>query len=325
LRKTWYEPWLAAALVTAVTGCGVVVAQQAGRAAPIASSPIRIDAVPVPMNSQNPSETAIGDFLYAGGLLLTSSQSKQLHGLSDLEVTGTDRLTAVGDFGILLEARLTFDKGDRLAGLTDARVTPLTDQNGNPLADKANADAEGLALLPNGDRLISFERRHRILVYPANGGPPRPAPMPKASFPPNLGMEALAADPEAGADAYIVGSEISGDTWTCRLSSPCIKGPTVDKPGDFRLVAIKRLGGMRTAYLLRAYDVLRGGRTSLQIFRENTMTARMDIAPPVTEDNFEGLAATPRPDGGVRFYLLTDDNASAAQRTLLLAFDWRPR
>jgi hypothetical protein len=33
----------------------------------------------------------------------------------------------------------------------------------------------------------------------------------------------------------------------------------------------------------------------------------------------------PRADGSVRFYLLSDDNASAAQRTLLLAFDWRPR
>ena len=30
-------------------------------------------------------------------------------------------------------------------------------------------------------------------------------------------------------------------------------------------------------------------------------------------------------DGGVRFYLLSDDNGSSSQRTLLLAFDWRPR
>jgi hypothetical protein len=50
----------------------------------------------------------------------------------------------------------------------------------------------------------------------------------------------------------------------------------------------------------------------------------MDMAPPMTVDNFEGLAAVPRTDGSVRFYLLSDDNGLAHQRTLLLAFDWRP-
>jgi hypothetical protein len=50
--------------------------------------------------------------------------------------------------------------------------------------------------------------------------------------------------------------------------------------------------------------------------------ARSDLAPPLTQDNFEGLAAVPRPEG-TRFYLLADDNALATQRTLLLAFDWQ--
>ena len=109
------------------------------------------------------------------------------------------------------------------------------------------------------------------------------------------------------------------------LSTPCIKGPTVDKPEEFGLVAIKRLPGMQTAYLLRAFDAARGNRISLQILRSTTLVARMDMAPPMTMDNFEGLAAVPRPDGRVRFYLVSDDNASATQRTLLLAFDWRPR
>jgi hypothetical protein len=139
-------------------------------------------------------------------------------------------------------------------------------------------------------------------------------------------MEALAADPDSGADAYIVGAEVSGETWSCHVqSTPCIKGPTVAKPAESGLVAIKRLPGMQTAYLLRAFDAERGSRVSLQVFRSTRMVARMDIAPPMTVDNFEGLAAVPRPEGGARFYLLSDDNARASQRTLLLAFDWRPR
>ena len=158
MRKTWYVLGFAAGLVIAVTSGGVFAVPQSSPVVPITSGPISIDAVPVPLNPQNPSEMAIGEFRYAGGLVLTSRQTDQLHGLSDLEVAGTDRLTAVGDLGIFLEARLVLDSAGRLVDLADARLTPLTGEDGKPLSDKADADAEGFALLPSGDRLVSFER-----------------------------------------------------------------------------------------------------------------------------------------------------------------------
>lgn len=321
---------VASGLAAVVLGAGIVVssmgcAPQASRAVPASGRPVGIDAVPVPLNPDDPAAVAIGDFFYAGGLALTSRDTDELHGLSDLEITGTDRLTVVGDMGILLDARLVFDEADRLVGVADARLTPLTGEDGRPLYDKEHADAEGLARLPGGDRLVSFERRHRILLYPATGEAPRQVPAPQDSFSANGGMEALAPDPETGADAYVVGIEDSGDTWTCRLTASCTRGPSVEKPEEFGLVGIRRLPPMQTIYLLRAYDAARGSRISLQIFGSASMVARMDLAAPMTVDNFEGLAAVPRADGGVRFYLLSDDNGNASQRTLLLAFDWRPR
>lgn len=322
MRKTGYVLGFAAGLIIVVTSGGLFAAPQSSIVAPLASVPISIDAVLVPLNPQNPSEMAIGDFRYAGGLVLTSRQTDLLHGLSDLEVTGTGKLTAVGDMGVFLDARVVVDSAGRLAGLADARLTLLTGEDGSPLSDE-DADAEGLVVLPNGDRLVSFEGRHRIWLYPAAGGPPHPVPMPGVSFPPNGGMEALAADPEAGADAYVVGAEVSGETWTCHLLLiPCVKGPSVDKPDEFHLVAIERLPQMQTAYLLRAFDQARGSRSSLQIFRSGNVVARIDLAAPMTVDNYEGLAAVPGADGGVRFYLISDDNGRADQRTLLLAFDW---
>lgn len=315
----------AVGVVTALAGCGAVAAPQSSPAAPLVIGSIGIDATPVPLNPRDPSQTTLGDFTYAGGLALTSRQTDRLHGLSDIEVAGTDRLTAVGDSGALLDARLVLDGTGRLVGVVDAHLSLLTGEDGKPLSDKADADAEGLGVLANGDRLVSFERRDRIWLYPAAGGPPRPVPMPEVSFPPNGGMEALGADREAGPDAYVVGAEVSGDTWICRLSTPCIKGPTVDKPQEFGLVAIKRLPPMQTAYLLRAFDLKRGIRSLLRIVRSEEVVARMDLIPPMTVDNYEGLAVVPRPDGTVRLYLLSDDNALASQRTLLLAFDWRSR
>jgi len=318
---------VAAPVAALVAACALVVACATPPAQDAARGPddaIVIDVAPVPLNPQDASARAIGDFVYAGGLALTSRQTDQLHGLSDLEVTGTDRLTAVGDLGIILTARLVLDGAGRLAGIADVHLAPLTGEDGRPLVDKTDADAEGLALLADGDRLVSFERRDRIWLYPANGGPPRPVPSPEATFPINGGMEALGSDPDAGADAYVVGAEVSGDTWTCRVSvKSCTKSRTVGKSDDFGLSAMKRLPGMRTVYLLRAFDETRGNRISLQIFRGESLIARMELARPATVDNFEGLAAVPRADGGFRFYLLSDDNASATQRTLLLAFDWQ--
>jgi hypothetical protein len=319
--STWM--WLA---VVAGSVAGVWATSRWSSTVSIQDGPIEIRAVPVPLNPQDPSAVAIGDFHYAGGLVLTSPDSDRLHGLSDLEVTGPDRLAAVGDLGVLVEARLVLDDAGRLVGITDAHLTELTAEDGMPLVDRAEADAEGLARLPSGDYLVSFERQHRIWLYPAAGGRPRPAPAPDVSFPSNGGMEGLGTYPDAGPDAYVVGAEVAGDTWICRLSqTSCLRGPSVDKPPEFGLVAVKRLPGMRTLYLLRAFDSTRGSRSSLRIFRSSTMVARMDMALPMTIDNFEGLAAVPRDDGGIRVYLVSDDNGSPAQRTLLLAFDWAPR
>jgi hypothetical protein len=41
----------------------------------------------------------------------------------------------------------------------------------------------------------------------------------------------------------------------------------------------------------------------------------------LTIDNFEGIAAKQLPDGRVRLFLISDDNFSASQRTLLMVFD----
>jgi hypothetical protein len=285
---------------------------------------IVIDTVPVPLNPQDPSQNSVGDFRFAGGIALSSRQTDLLHELSDIAMTGPDQFVAIGDEGILLEARVVLDAGGRLIGITEANLARLLGPNGRPLADP-NADAEGIAVLGNGDRLVSFETRSRIWRYPRNGGPPRAVPAPRVPLQTNEGMEALTADPDAGADAYIVGAEDTGETWNCRVTTRCVKGPTVDKPKEFGLVAIDRLPGDMTAYLLRAYDPIRRNRITLRIMRNAAVVGHMELAVPLTVDNFEGMASVARTSGDRRFYLLSDDNKRATQRTLLLAFDWQSR
>jgi hypothetical protein len=137
----------------------------------------------------------------------------------------------------------------------------------------------------------------------------------------------VADDPatDIAADAYMVGAEDTGETWTCRATASCVKGPTVEKAEEFGLVSMDRFPDGTTAFLLRAYDPVRRNRITLRIQRGTTLIARMDMAPPMTVDNFEGITSVAGAGGGRRFYVLSDDNGRDSQRTLLLAFDWQPR
>jgi hypothetical protein len=297
--------------------------------APVPYGPgIAVVTTPVRLNPTNPRQVRIGRFVYVGGLVLTSYETSRLHGLSDLKVWPDGRLLAVGDEGDVLEGRIVLSPGGKLIGFHQARLSDLMGEDGKPVATrgKRESDSEGIAELANGDRLASFEEDDRILLYPHDGVPPRRAPMPAESFPFNSGMEAIAQDPAAGPDAYLVGGEASGQTWVCRLSGACTPEHKVAKDKEFGLTAVAPLPQGRTAYLLRAFDPLRGARIRLSICcdaRGRTLD-ELDLARPLTVDNFEGLAAVPGVGGQVRFYIVSDDNFSRLQRTLLLAFDWRP-
>lgn len=313
-----------AALVLAA--CGKPVAERPGAAAPAASG-ITIKAEPVPLNPADPKQDRVGDFVYAGGLKLTAAQTSRLHGLSDLDVQPDGALISVGDEGDLLRARLILDAGGRLAGLADARLSELVGLDGKPLQGKDNRDSEGLALMANGDLLVSFERNDRIWLYPKDGGPPRAVPSPDVKFPYNEGMEALAPDPDRGASAYFTGGETTGRTWSCTLTTACVEGPKVDLDVGFGLVAARRLPQGRTAWLLRAFNPTTRSVIQLRITDAGGgVIDQMELRGPLTVDNFEGLAAVPAKegDGAIRFYLISDDNFSRSQRTLLLAFDWTP-
>ena len=53
-------------------------------------------------------------------------------------------------------------------------------------------------------------------------------------------------------------------------------------------------------------------------------TPLAELKLPQSVDNFECVAARAAPDGSILIYILSDDNRSALQRTLLLQFRWTP-
>jgi hypothetical protein len=316
---------LAAALAALVlAACGGRVAELP-KAPVAAGGAITIKAEALALDPADSTRDRVGNFLYAGGLKLTSDQTSRLHGLSDLDVQPDGALIAVGDEGDFLKARVVLDAAGQLAGVTDAKLTALVGLDGKALQGKDNRDSEGLARMAGGDILVSFERHDRIWLYPRDGGPPRAVPSPNVAFPYNEGMEALAPDPDKGPGAYFTGGETTGRTWSCTLATACVEGPKVPLGLGFGLVSARRLPGGRTAWLLRAFNAVTRSVIDLRITDAAGRTLdEMELREPMTVDNFEGLAAVPGPDGAIRFYLISDDNFSKTQRTLLLAFDWKP-
>ena len=318
------KPWRGAILALTLAGCGAQGQEPPNRHA------VRITATPVPLDRDDLAMTALGPFAYAGGIQLTSPDTARLGGLSDLKIDADGRVTSVSDEGELLRAHLLLDANRRVSGLDQAVLQPLTGPDTQPLQGKREGDAEGVALWPNGDLMISFERDHRIWIYPAAGGPPRAAPMPQTIMGDNQGMEALTLAPSRGADAYWVGIE-TGSIWLCRLSSGCVQDRVqVRPPFGFRLTALSETAAGDLVLLHHAYNpLLNTSRVLVRITRlgpdgRPQDRARLDLKPPLTVDNFEGVETALLPGGAMRLFLLSDDNFSDNQRTLLLAFDWTP-
>ena len=280
---------------------------------------------------------------FAGGVELVVDPASPLHSLSDLKLTGPDGFVSVTDAGDLVRGRLILDRDGDLAGLAALEHRRLTLRDGGPILDKADSDAEGLAVTHDGDLLVSFERDHRLWNY----GPvdqPRAAPIamlqPDFDFPLNDGMEAISITAErlcgdSEIERMMSRSRVclrvageSGGVWEC-LPRDCFA--QVPPPATRLADSDYRITGMDL-------DPLSGGWFVVQRSYSPPIDARarvrrmawdgslgpvlVELKLPGTTDNFEGIAAVSHGDGA-RLYILSDDNGNDAQRTLLLAFDVR--
>lgn len=294
---------------------------------PDAWSDVAVATTSVPINDAD-LEAGTGRLVYAGGVQITSDFNR-LHGLSDIRFDSETGFYAVSDEGLLVHGRVQLDADGRLTGVQGVQVRPLTDPDGQSLIPKYLADAEGLAILPNGDLLVSFERLHRVWRYDRQGGRYLgERVLPNVSLPENEGFEGIAV---AGERLWL--AREAGGLWSCSMDACRMEMfPPLVLPGEDSLRATALAVGPDGALygLQRAYHADRN-TNSIQIARLESgrdgagglWSPLVLFTAPTTVDNFEGLAAVRRSDGGVRLYILSDDNFNPGQRTLLLAFDVR--
>ncbi|MBX9616276.1 MAG: esterase-like activity of phytase family protein [Caulobacteraceae bacterium] len=286
---------------------------------PAADRALRMEARHVPLGLGG--ATLAPGVRYAGGLIL---RGPDLHGLSDLKITDAGpteaRAWVVSDFGDLIRFTLRLDRNGRLTSADTATSRPLSGPDGAILTPKANADAEGLAILPDGRVLIAFERDHRIWSY-GTGASARPVAVatPATALPDNAGLEGLAP---AGLTGWLALAE-EGGAWLCAIDCVPMGRSTLIPADDYRFTGADRdPAGDGWFVVERFYRPPLDMRVRVRrLSAEGVLSAPLiQLRPPASVDNFEGIAAVATPTG-TRLYLLSDDNANPLQKTLLLAFD----
>lgn len=279
---------------------------------------LRVSARPISLAGGNL------DGLALDGVWVLHSAHPQFGGLSGIEIED-GRLYAITDRGWWFGARLA-GKGNML-DLEDARLAPMRAPGGATYG-KTGGDAEGLARVDS--RLaVSFERDHRIMLLGGAGrlgATIRPPAFER--FPSNEGLEALAglsdgrllaiSESRDGAGFTVFLVDPAGTVAEARLPSPgrhAVTGADVGPDGrlylvlrDFSPIAGLSIRVMR--YRLDADGLPDPGTAeTLAAFEQASGI-----------DNMETIAVEPVRDGGLRLWLLSDDNFSPLQRTLLVRF-----
>jgi len=264
------------------------------------------------------------DVRFAGGVEIVLDEASPLHSLSDFKLDEDGGFVSVTDAGDLARGRLVLNARGRLTGVADLQHRRLTLLTGAPIVEKRDGDAEGLALTAAGEVIVSFERDHRIWNYgPADRLRDVPTVLARPDFPftNNDGMEGISIAP---AGLRVAGE--SGGVWDCGVTACAVvvaPPPTPLADADFRITGMDRdPSGVGWFVLQRSFSQPADVRAHIRrMAPDGTLgPVLVEVKFPGTTDNFEGLAAVAH-DGGTRLYILSDDNASDKQRTLLLAFD----
>ena len=257
------------------------------------------------------------------GAVALSADHPAFGGFSGLLVRDS-RLTAVSDTGWWLMA--PFDDGTTGLRPAAGRFVRMHDTDGSAF-DKTGGDAEGLAVL--GDRVaVSFERDHRIMLH--DGTRPvteiRDRRFERMSS--NSGLEALAS--LTGGRLLAIGEQALAGGHPAFVISPngTVQAASLPASGRHAVTGADVGPDGRLYVVLRDYVPLVGvsirihryrlGEDGLPLVESREVLAELEGATGI--DNMEGISVWTDAAGRVRLTLISDDNYSALQRTLIVDF-----
>lgn len=301
-----------------------------------AAEPVAVTAHLIDRFAIGSDQTVFGAVEFVGGLDLVA-RDRRFAGLSGIDVSADGRTAyLVSDRGFMITADLVYRNG-RLAGVTGVDVTKIFPDSGY---GKDGNDAEDITVFgdPAMAAVISLERHGdpliRFRLDGARLSGPEPVKVDKAvrALPGNAGLESVtpfpASSPFSGALLAIgeaprhrAGRHI--DAWIIGIGAFRIIARD-----NFKITAARFLPGGDLLLLERRFTAGQGIGMRLrriaggQIRPGATLDGAILLEAGLRQqiDNMEGLAVHRDGRGRTIITMVSDDNGSILQRTLLLQF-----
>jgi hypothetical protein len=323
----------------AVLPASVIALRAAPAFAQAAPSPLEVKARPIEaFDPRDPTHVRYGALEFRSGLILTSP-FRGFGGLSGLRLDRKgEQFVAISDKANWFTGRLVY-KGKRLAGLADMKSAPMLDSGGRKITSRGWFDSESLAF-DGTTAYVGLERVNQILRFDfgkggiLSRGQAVPPPPGVSDLPFNKGLEALVFVPkgqplggtliaisERGLDAagniqgFLIGGPSPGQFTVARTNKYDISDAVLLPSGDLLL-------------LERKFSLLEG--VGIRIRRVPIKSVVPDAVidgPTIFEvdlgyevDNMEGIDTHVTDGGETVVTMVSDDNFSMIQRTLLLQF-----
>lgn len=283
----------------------------------------------LPLDPAHPGPRRVGDLIFLSAWELLSD-NENFGGISALTVLPSNRFVGLSDAGTLIG----FGLAGRGTG-SESFITPLpgVDDNGSNYRDR---DSEGMAHDPaTGQFWVSYEARHAIRrfnrSFARSTGTARPGEM--QDWPSNKGGECLirladgrfvviaeSLEDDASHQALLFsGDPVETGTGVARFTYRPPRGYRVTdgvQLPDGRLLILNREIGLPNGFAakLALVDTGRIGRG--EIVKGKVIAT---LAAPLLIDNMEGVAVA-QAGGDTMIWLVSDNNFSIFQRTLLMQF-----
>jgi hypothetical protein len=300
---------------------------------------IEVNSRPLPsFDTRDRSHVRFGALEYRSGLVLTSS-FRGFGGLSGLRLDAKgERFIAISDKGGWFTGRIVY-KGREMTGLDDVEAAPMLGPDGRPITTRGWFDSESIAL-DGAFVYIGLERVNQLLRYDFSKGFTRArgeiVPLPPAAkkLPYNKGLEALVMVgkglPLAGTLIALSerGLDASGNLIAFLIGGPSPGQFAVRRTNNFDISDAVLLANGDLLILERKFSWLAGvGIRIRRIALKSVAPGAVVDGPSIFDadlgheiDNMEGIDAHVTPEGDTVLTMVSDDNFSLIQRTLLLQF-----
>ena len=284
---------------------------------------------------RDPSRRVFGELEYRGGLVLSSS-NENFGGISALRMRSDgSHFFGATDRGFWLRGRIVYD-GNRPTGIADVEMKPVLDADGNPAG---RLDVESIAV--DGNTLYAgVERINSIFRFDFGRlgflAPGRPVAIPPAikKWPGNQSLEAIVyvprgyplggtlivlsecgIDESGNAQAFLIGGSTPGMFMVKRSDNYDISDAALLPSGDLLLLERK--------YFVQDGASMRIRRVPLGKIKPGALLdgkVLIEANKNYQIDNMEAIGVHRASSGKTILTLMSDDNFSPDQRTILLQF-----